>query len=157
MTSVLHVYAALANAPTGSLGDMTGTVGPDTVEVNKWTELTAYCRGGRIKRGISAELGKIEAGELTQELNNLDHRFDPDNPDSPYYGYLDVKRRIRVTIERDSIEYVRYTGFIMEWPNSYESTFVARARVQAFDLYETQRQGKVGKPYQTMVADLEPT
>lgn len=62
-----------------------------------WTDLSAYCEHFRSRRGRNTNLDQIEAGQGSVLLRSPDDaRFDPNNPDGPYYGFLKPSVPIRV-------------------------------------------------------------
>ncbi len=79
------------------------TVLPITVELNLdsvWTDITTDVRSEqtiRITRGKTAEGAATDPGSCSLTLANLDGKYSPRNPLSPYYGVLGRNTPIRVS------------------------------------------------------------
>jgi hypothetical protein len=69
---------------------------PNYVDVTQWVRDSAV----EIEYGRQHELGEIEPGRMTFELDNLDGRFDPTNTAGPYYPIYQYRR----------------CQFLVEWP-----------------------------------------
>lgn len=97
------------------------TLLPITVELylnGVWTDITAYVRvrdsqgGIEIERGRPDEAGKINPGRCTLELDNTDLRFNPRNPNGPYYGQLGRNTPLRVSVAGAST-YLTVAGTVL--------------------------------------------
>lgn len=60
-----------------------------------------------ITRGRADESSEVDAGQMTLVLSNLDGRYTPRNPNSPYFGSLGRNTRIRVRLEDNSAAGIR--------------------------------------------------
>lgn len=105
----------------------------DPLATPTYTDVSAYVRGLAIRRGRNHELDRIEAGTLRLTLNNRDRRFDPANASSPYYPNVIPMRRIRVSATWDSNTYRLFTGFIQDWPMSWQGVKDAEVDLSAVD------------------------
>lgn len=87
------------------------------------TDITAYVMDIRTDRGRKTDLGKMPAGTAMLVLNNHDGRFSPDKADGPYYGLLEMYRRIRIkgTVVGAST-YGMFYGFLLDWDNKPKIT-----------------------------------
>lgn len=84
-----------------------------------WTDVTAYVQGEiplSITRGRQDEYAQIPPSQLTITFDNLDGRFTPDNTSGAYYPNVKMGRPIRVTTTLGGVDYVRFVGYITEWP-----------------------------------------
>lgn len=61
-----------------------------------WTDITEYVEGVQTDRGKARVEEDQRAGTGTLELNNADHRFTPNNSESPYYPNVKPMRRIEI-------------------------------------------------------------
>lgn len=84
-----------------------------------WTDVSAYVRGLRIRRGRNDELGRMEAGEAEVVLDNRDRRFDPTHAAGPYYPNVLPMRKISIRATWNAVTYDVYTGFIEAWPTAW--------------------------------------
>lgn len=91
------------------------------IDVNgTWTDITSYVLEGSsitINRGAGGEDNSMPPTTLTAQLNNADHRFTTDNPESPYWPHLKQNTPIRWTITHNAVDYIRYRGEIPDWAN----------------------------------------
>lgn len=94
------------------------TLLPITVEIfvsGAWTDITQYVRirdelgGIEIERGRPDEAGKVTPGRCSMELDDTDLRFNPRNPNGPYYGQLGRNTPLRVSVAQSST-YLRTYG-----------------------------------------------
>lgn len=89
----------------------------------EWTDVTQYVRSATCSRGMTRHEGiyaKAEAGRAVIELSNLDARFDPTNPDTPYLsdaGFSQVKpmRQVRIRVDDTYL----WRGYIESWDIEY--------------------------------------
>lgn len=84
-----------------------------------WTDVSAYVeldRGMSISYGRTDEISSADANTLTLTLDNKDGRFTWGNASSPYYPNIKIGKPIRVTATVGGVDYVRFVGYINEWP-----------------------------------------
>lgn len=86
-----------------------------------WTNISAYTRGFRTRRGRQFELDRIEAGTASVILKNQDRRFDPYNTSGPYYGNLKRSRRVRLRATWSGVTYPIYAGYVEAWPQTWQA------------------------------------
>lgn len=99
-----------------------------------WVDVTSYLVSiPLIRRGRQHELNRIEAGEATVVLNNLDRRFDPTNTAGPYYPNVLPMRRIRISATYSATTYRLFTGFIEGWPPEWPLDGSATTTLQCVD------------------------
>lgn len=118
------VEAALS-AATGTYGVWnsgkwdTATWGPDVV----WTDISAYLRSVTTTRRFDRAVTSWQAGSATIVLDNRDGRFSPDNLSGPYVsaGVTAIRpwRPLRVRITYNSVTYALYTGYAVDWVESW--------------------------------------
>lgn len=89
-----------------------------------WTDVSDYVNAEKsigINYGRSDEIAVADANQCTLTLDNTDARFTYGNAASPYYPNLKLDRPVRVTVIDGVDEYVRFTGYINEWPVEWPS------------------------------------
>ncbi len=85
-----------------------------------WTDISAYVRSIRTKRGRDSELGTFSAGSMTLVLSNADRRFDPLYTSSPYSPNVLPMRRVRFRVTYSAVTYDVWSGFVNDWPQQYD-------------------------------------
>jgi hypothetical protein len=86
-----------------------------------WTDVSTYVELTesdtiKITRGRPDEFGNTEPNKLDLVLDNSDGRFTAENASSPYYPNVKIGRPIRVTTTLGGVDYIRFVGYIDEWP-----------------------------------------
>lgn len=84
-----------------------------------WTDVSDRIEGQDsidITRGRGDERSEIDASTMTVTLDNKDGAFTPGNASSPYYPNVKKGRPIRLTVTYGDIDYIRFTGYVDEWP-----------------------------------------
>lgn len=85
-----------------------------------WTDVSAYVElqdgGIKIDYGRSDEVSVADANTMSLTFDNKDGRFTWGNTASPYYPNVKLGRPIRVTATVGGADYVRFVGYINEWP-----------------------------------------
>lgn len=92
-------------------------------------DVTQYVRDFSIGRGKSRELDRYTAGAASVRFNNDTRVFDPTYTLSPYYGQIQPKRRIRVSVDNQ----VQFDGTIWDWDIAYEPGGYSVATANAYD------------------------
>lgn len=92
-------------------------------------DVTQYVRDFSIGRGKSRELDRYTAGAASVRFNNDTRVFDPTYILSPYYGQIQPKRRIRVSVDNQ----VQFDGTIWDWDIAYEPGGYSVATANAYD------------------------
>lgn len=92
-------------------------------------DVTQYVRDFSIGRGKSRELDRYTAGAASVRFNNDTRVFDPTYTLSPYYGQIQPKRRIRVSVDNQ----VQFDGTIWDWDIAYEAGGYSVATANAYD------------------------
>lgn len=92
-------------------------------------DVTSYVRDFGITRGKSRELDRYGAGQASVRFNNNDRTFDPTYSLSPFFGQVEPRRQIRISV--DGI--IQFEGTIDDWNIDYEAGGNSIATAQAFD------------------------
>lgn len=111
-----------------------------------WLDITndVYKRGGlTITRGRGAEAQRVTHGRCRLTIRNLDGRYTPRNPNSPYYGQLGRNTPLRVSATTlDGTLTVRFVGEVSAWPQRWHpSGQDAWVTVEASGILRRLRQG----------------
>lgn len=83
-----------------------------------WTDVSQYVTEIQTKRGKNVDLGTPEAGTAAVTLWNIDGRFNPGDPLSPYSSNVLPRRPIRITVISGATFNV-WRGFVNSWPQTY--------------------------------------
>jgi hypothetical protein len=87
------ISGAMLDDPASAQLD-TAILGPTAPTFSQ--DITAYVREASTHRGAARELERVEAGTASITFDNLDGRFTPFNPASPYYPNILPMRRMRI-------------------------------------------------------------
>jgi hypothetical protein len=68
--------------------------------------------GVTTRRGRNAEADQFQTGTCTMRLVDQNGDFNPQNPASPYFGFLDPMRKLQITATFQGITYPIFSGFI---------------------------------------------
>lgn len=117
-------FFTLDDAVKGVLDSPTYVLGGEVL-----ADISQYARQVRITRGKSRELDRFRAGSASVAFNNNERVFDPSYTLSPYYGQIQPKRRLRVTVDN----VVQFDGTVDDWDVSYEPGGYSLAVANATD------------------------
>jgi hypothetical protein len=92
-------------------------------------DVTQYVRSFNIDRGKSRELDRYTAGGASVQFNNDTRVFDPAYTLSPYYGQIQPKRRIRISVD----DIVQFDGTVWDWNIQYDLGGFSVAIAVAYD------------------------
>lgn len=102
----------MSNAPTVELS-IGGT----------WTDITDYVYQRdsiNVTRGRADEASTVAPSTCAFTVNNIDGRFSPRNPLSPYYGQIGRNTPVRVSVWRNGTQYFRFYGEVSAWPVQWD-------------------------------------
>jgi hypothetical protein len=104
-------YGALYGSSGGTFPEVALGAGID-LDVGGWTDITAYAVeqdyiAASIQRGRQNETTSLTPSQCPMRWNNIDARFDPENPVGPYFGLLGLNTPVRVSVP-DSGTYLRF-------------------------------------------------
>ena len=95
-----------------------------------WVNVSAYVNPQQsaisIQYGRSSQSDDGQPGTCAFSLENSDGRFTPDNPTSPYYGYIVPGTPVRVGVTGGVY---RFTGRVVSWNPTYTGVSVGDAVV----------------------------
>jgi hypothetical protein len=106
----------LGDAKYGLLG--TGTLAAST-PTEPVVDLTPDVRQISIRRGRNIMRDQYEAGSCTVRVLDPLSYFNPQNVNSPYFGYLTPLRKLRVAATYAGTSYFLYSGYTTEYKYTY--------------------------------------
>jgi hypothetical protein len=106
----------LGDAKYGLLG--TGTLA-ESVPVEPVVDLTPDVYSISIRRGRNIMRDQYEAGQATVRVLDPLSYFNPQNVNSPYFGYLTPLRKLRVAATFEGTSYFLYSGYTTEYRYTY--------------------------------------
>ena len=102
-------------------------------------DLSSQTRQITIKRGRNIMRDTYEAGTCTVRVIDQDGEFNPQNPASPYFGYLTPLRKIRVAATTSTSQSFLFSGYVTDYkytyPQGQELGYVDIACADAFRLF----------------------
>jgi hypothetical protein len=128
-----------------TLGDSKyGLLGTGTLAASSPTEpvvdLTPDVYSISIRRGRNIMRDQYEAGQATVRVLDPLSYFNPQNVNSPYYGYLTPLRKLRVAATYAGTSYFLYSGYTTEYrytyPQNQETGYVDIVCNDAFRLMQ---------------------
>jgi hypothetical protein len=102
-------------------------------------DLSSQTRKITIKRGRNIMRDTYEAGTCTVRVIDQDGSFNPQNPASPYFGYLTPLRKVRVAATTSTAQSFLFSGYVTDYkytyPQGQELGYVDIACSDAFRLF----------------------
>lgn len=127
----------IGDAKYGVLG--TGTLG-STSPAEPIVDLTPNTYSITIERGRNIQRDTYEAGTAVIRVLDPDSYFNPQNTNSPYYGYLTPLRKIRVSSTTSTTQKFLFSGYTTEYryhyPINQEIGYVDIYAADAFRLFQ---------------------
>jgi hypothetical protein len=82
-------------------------------------DLSSTTRQIRISRGRNVMRDTYEAGNCTVRVIDQNGDFNPQNPASPYFGYLTPLRKIRVAATTATAQSFLFSGYVTDYKYTY--------------------------------------
>jgi len=91
------------------------------------------------KRGRNAQADRFQTGTLTLRIVDQNGDFNPQNPNSPYFGLLDPMRKVAISATYSGVTYPIFSGFITSYntttpQNALDVVYTTITAVDAFRL-----------------------
>jgi hypothetical protein len=118
-------FFTLDNNRLGLLNGTEGRLGGGQVLV----DVSEYVREFNTSRGKSRELDRFQAGQASVSFNNSERTFDPTFEASPFFGQIEPRRQIVITVD----DVIQYEGTVDDWNIDYERGGNSVATAVAFD------------------------
>jgi hypothetical protein len=111
-------------------------------------DLSSQTRQIKISRGRNIMRDTYEAGNCTVRVIDQDGSFNPQNPASPYFGYLTPLRKIRVAATTATAQEFLFSGYVTDYkytyPTGQELGYVDLNCADAFRLFAMANVSTVG-------------
>jgi hypothetical protein len=91
----------------------------DSPVANPVIDLSLQTRQIKISRGRNIMRDTYEAGTCTVRVIDQNADFNPQNPSSPYFGYLTPLRKIRVAATTSSAQSFLFSGYVTDYKYTY--------------------------------------
>lgn len=121
----------------GVLG--TGTLASSSVP-DPIVDLTPNVMSISIRRGRNIMRDTYEAGTAVIRVNDPNSYFNPQNVNSPYYGYLTPLRKMRISATYNGVGYFLFSGYtnnyIYTYPTNQDTGYVDIECTDAFRLMQ---------------------
>lgn len=106
------------------IGDpINGVIGTSSFSASEVLEpvvdLSPNTRRITIKRGRNIMRDTYEAGTCTVRVIDQDGAFNPQNPSSPYFGYLTPLRKVRVSATTATAQSFLFSGYVTDYKYTY--------------------------------------
>jgi hypothetical protein len=102
-------------------------------------DLSSQTRQIKISRGRNLMRDTYEAGNCTVRVIDQNGDFNPQNPASPYFGYLTPLRKIRVAATTSTTQAFLFSGYVTDYKYTYpvgqELGYVDISCADAFRLF----------------------
>ncbi len=118
-------FFTLDNNRLGLLNNTEGRLGGGQVLV----DVSEYVRTFNTSRGKSRELDRFQAGQASVAFNNSERIFDPTFEASPFFGQIEPRRQIVITVD----DVIQFEGTIDDWQIDYNQGGNSVATAVAFD------------------------
>ena len=88
-------------------------------------------------RGRQAEADQFQTGTLSLRIVDQNGDFNPQNPNSPYFGLLSPMRKVQITATYASVTYSIFSGFITSFSTTtpQNATDVVYTTINAVDAF----------------------
>jgi hypothetical protein len=96
------------------VGTLASTTTPEPT-----VDLTPNVRQITIRRGRNIMRDTFEAGSATVRVIDPDGSFNPQNVDSPYYGFLTPLRKLRISATVGGVGYFLFSGYTTDYKYTY--------------------------------------
>ncbi len=111
-------------------------------------DLSSQTRQIKISRGRNIMRDTYEAGTCTVRVIDQDGAFNPQNPASPYFGYLTPLRKVRVSATTATSQSFLFSGYVTDYkytfPTGQELGYVDINCADAFRLFAMANISTVG-------------
>jgi len=112
-----------------------------------------------IKRGRNAQADEFQTGTLTLRIVDQLGDFNPQNPNSPYFGFLNPMRKVSISATYDGTTYPMFAGFITSYTTTTpkNATDVVYTTIQAVDALRLAQNAQISTVTGATAGDLSGT
>lgn len=101
-----------------------------------WTDISRDVRGSiTIGRGRNNPLDRIEAGQVTAQVDNSTRRYEPEYAGSPYYPNIRPRVGFRLRAVYNGVIYPLHRGLIQSWPITWPEVKRSFAGITSVDAF----------------------
>jgi hypothetical protein len=90
-------------------------------------------KAATLRWGAQHELARVEPSYCSLLLDNVAGDFEALNPASPYYPNLRPLNRLRIVDTWAAVDYIRFTGYVTDWPRSWTGINQSIVQLEAYD------------------------
>lgn len=106
----------------------------DALSTVTWTEVPGVkVKSSTIRWGAQHELARVEPSYCSLLLDNTGGDFEALNPASSYYPKLRPLNRLRIVDTWATVDYIRFTGYVTDWPRSWTGIGQSVVQLEAYD------------------------
>jgi hypothetical protein len=111
------------------------------------------------KRGRNPQVDEFQTGTLSLRIVDQNGDFNPQNPSSPYYGYLTPMRKVSISATYAGVTYPIFSGFITSYTTSTPRTAndVVYTTIQAVDAQRLAQNAQIATVTGATAGDLSGT
>jgi len=97
------------------------------------------------RRGRSATADEFQTGSLTLRIIDQNGDFNPQNPNSPYFGNLTPMRKVAISATYDDVVYPIFSGFITSYTTNTprNANDVVYTTIQAVDAFRLAQNAQI--------------
>jgi len=112
-----------------------------------------------IKRGRNAQADEFQTGTLTLRIVDQLGDFNPQNPNSPYFGFLNPMRKVSISATYSGVTYAMFSGFITSYTTTTpkNATDVVYTTIQAVDALRLAQNAQIATVTGATAGDLSGT
>jgi hypothetical protein len=111
------------------------------------------------KRGRNPQVDEFQTGTLTLRIVDQNGDFNPQNPSSPYFGYLTPMRKVSISATSAGVTYPMFSGFITSYTTStpLNASDVVYTTIQAVDAQRLAQNAQISTVTGATAGDLSGT
>jgi hypothetical protein len=111
------------------------------------------------KRGRNAQVDEFQTGTLSLRIVDQNGDFNPQNPSSPYFGFLTPMRKVSISATSAGITYPMFSGFITSYTTStpLNANDVVYTTIQAVDAQRLAQNAQIATVTGATAGDLSGT
>ena len=111
------------------------------------------------KRGRNPQVDEFQTGTLTLRIVDQNGDFNPQNPNSPYFGFLNPMRKVSISATSAGVTYPMFSGFITSYTTStpLNANDVVYTTIQAVDAQRLAQNAQIATVTGATAGDLSGT
>ena len=111
------------------------------------------------KRGRNAQVDEFQTGTLSLRIVDQNGDFNPQNPSSPYFGFLTPMRKVSISATSAGVTHPMFSGFITSYTTStpLNANDVVYTTIQAVDAQRLAQNAQIATVTGATAGDLSGT